>query len=354
MKSAMDREEFKRVLDGIVIPEGDQPGDINRIMSPIRDSIQKMLPNSLFRYRPIEEDPAKEDKRIDAFEQDLIVALSADQFNDPFDTLVRYDLPVIEEYVGRVMNPDSLSALKQYLSQGNDFPEAMKQMLPDEYWSNLKEIILKVEDIGVFESRIEEVRRQFISSITDLFPVISEFSKRFSRIACFSEEISSMLMWGHYASSHKGFALEYDFRPTLMEPLGRAILMPVFYTDKRFDASAYMVWAYLVMNGLPAKSLDITSYLKVALHKSKDWEYEKEWRLIDLNPGDPIHPKPSLFQFKPKAIYYGCKMPLDKRQRLHKAASEKGIKEYTMYVDYSSPEYSMNYRPVGPEDMLGE
>ena len=225
----------------------------------VRDAIQKMLPNSLFRYRPIEDDSTKEDKRIEAFEQDLIIALSADQFNDPFDTLVRYDLPVIEDYVNQVMNLDSLSALKQYLSQGNDFPEAMKQMLPDEYWSNLKDSILNVEDMGVLESRIEEVKKQFISSITTSLPVISEFCKRFSRIACFSEDISSMLMWGHYASSHKGFALEYDFRPTLTNPLYRSIILPVIYTDERFDASAYMVWAYLVMNHLPAKSLDITN-----------------------------------------------------------------------------------------------
>lgn len=58
----MDREEFKRILDGIVIPpDGSKPCENNRLMSPIREAICKMLPNSLFRYRPIEEDPTKED-----------------------------------------------------------------------------------------------------------------------------------------------------------------------------------------------------------------------------------------------------------------------------------------------------
>ena len=59
-------------------------------------------------------------------------------------------------------------------------------------------------------------------------------------------------MWGHYADSHKGFCLEYDFQSILKECTQNCIdirccnnfmlnysLAPIIYTKERFDATAY-------------------------------------------------------------------------------------------------------------------
>ncbi len=36
------------------------------------------------------------------------------------------------------------------------------------------------------------------------------FSKAYG-IVCFSQHIDSILMWGHYAGSHQGFAVEFEY-----------------------------------------------------------------------------------------------------------------------------------------------
>lgn len=183
-----------------------------------------------------------------------------------------------------------------------------------------------------------------LSLISTMFPVLSSFSKRFSTIACFSEDVKSILMWSHNADSHKGFALECDFRPTLTKPLERGALYPAVYLDERYDASLYITWQFMHVLGFHAKSPDITAFSKVALHKSQVWEYEREWRIIDPGPHYPIHHSPTVILYKPVAIYYGNNIPNDKKGCLHLIAIVKGIKEYKIDVDETSKVYEMRVR----------
>lgn len=113
------------------------------------------------------------------------------------------------------MDTETLGQMKEWNAQGWDFPKEVRHILPKEMTDALKEALFSIEDIKDFKERIEETRKRVISQIEIYFPILSETSKRFSAIACFSESIESVLMWSHYADSHKGFALEYDFRPTL-------------------------------------------------------------------------------------------------------------------------------------------
>ena len=51
----------------------------------------QMMPNALFRYRPLNNDLKNNNQQIDAFKNDALFAVTADRFNDSYDTLVRYD-----------------------------------------------------------------------------------------------------------------------------------------------------------------------------------------------------------------------------------------------------------------------
>ena len=336
----MNRSECERRLRSVVIPEGTPVPDINRMVMPISEAIVEMMPHSLFRYRPCTED------RIDAFEKDTIFAVPADWFNDPYDTLVRYDLDGIKEYVESISSSKGLEQLKEFFAQGNDFPKEYKQILPEEFWASLRERVLTISDFSVAERSLENGKQQILSLISTYFPVISLFGKRFSTIACFSEDVRSILMWSHYADSHKGFALEYDFRPTLKHPLPRVGIYPVIYSDERFDASSFLTWALLTMMGIPAKNPDMVASTKAALYKSKLWEYEKEWRMIDPGPHDVLNPTASAIEYRPVAIYYGRNIEEENKSRLHSIAAAKGIKEYQMYIDYASTAYEMGCREV--------
>ena len=133
------------------------------------------------------------------------------------------------------------------------------------------------------EGYLEEYKRRLISLIETYFPILAEATKRFSTIACFCESVQSVLMWSHYASSHTGFALEYNFRPTLKNPIKNVVIAPVIYQDHRIDISSYLVWAFLIIWGVRTTNPDMLASIKNALYKSMDWAYEKEWRLIDCS-----------------------------------------------------------------------
>lgn len=334
----MDRNEFAKRLYSTVIPEGTAPVDIQSLARPVSEAIRVMMPKSLFRFRNYNE------LSVDAFENDIIYAVTADMFNDPYDTLVRYDLDGIEKWVNTVMNTETLGQMKAWFAQGWNLPNEVNHILTTEMIDVLKVALSSIENIKEFEVRIEETRKKMISLIEMYFPILSETAKKYSAIACFSESVDSILMWSHYANSHKGFALEYDFRPTLEQPIMNVGLFPVVYSKERFDISDYIAWAFLRILGFPAKMPDISALIKNALWKSDVWAYEKEWRMIDSTPRDITDEKVSSIPYKPVAIYYGHHMSGDDKKRLHEEAKVKGIKEYEMYLDYSSLKYEMLYR----------
>ena len=67
---------------------------------------------------------------IDAFEKDAIYAVTADSFNDPYNTLLRYDMEGIWQYVDSVMSMEGLEKLKAFFAQGNDLIDEVKMKLP--------------------------------------------------------------------------------------------------------------------------------------------------------------------------------------------------------------------------------
>lgn len=52
----------------------------------VSEAIREMIPKSLYRFRACNE------MFVNAFQYDTIYAVTADKFNDPYYTLVRYDL----------------------------------------------------------------------------------------------------------------------------------------------------------------------------------------------------------------------------------------------------------------------
>lgn len=349
----MDRDEFAKRLHASVVPDGTTEEETKKILFPVSEAIFQMMPNSLFRFRRLYNDSNNEDineLQIDAFKKDVIYAVTADKFNDPYDTLVRYDQEEIKRSVNTIVSYETIEGMKAWFAQGKDLPEEVKQILPGVLIDFLKDALLSIDDITVLKDNIEESRRNMINYIETFFPILTETAKKYSTMACFSESVKSVLMWSHYANSHQGFALEYDFRPTLEKPIKNVGFYPVIYDDERMDVSLYMAWSFLKMLGIEAHNPDITSFIKIALHKSSIWAYEKEWRMIDCTLRDITDTKPSEILYKPMAIYYGRHISKEHKELLHEIAQSKSIKEYEMYIDYTATEYEMKvrgYRSIG-------
>ena len=166
-----------------------------------------------------------------------------------------------------------------------------------------------------------------------------------STIACFSENINSVTMWSHYAQNHEGFALEYDLRILLGDKRTNCCVFPVMYDNDRINVDNFIFWCVAKKLGYDVKSPDLFSDIKLAIHKSKLWEYEKEWRIIHIEKQPIGHSRVTSIKMVPKAIYYGERISDINRKILHYIAQEKGISEYDMYIDDGSLKYEMIYKP---------
>lgn len=105
-------------------------------------------------------------------------------------------------------------------------------------------------------------------------------------IKCFTEKYDNLLMWAHYANSHSGYCIEYSMLDMFNK--FNELIIPVNYCSK-----------------LPIcnENYDILQSIYRATTKSKDWEYEQEWRIFAYCKDESEH---TVTTPKPKAIYTGC------------------------------------------------
>lgn len=161
----MDRNEFAKRLTSIMVSEGVEPEVLYQSILPISEALVQMMPQSLFRYRPFDiNDKDVFDRQIDAFKNDKVIAVTADKFNDPYDTLVRYDINAIKEFINATVSLNSLLQIKSYLEQGNDFPDSTKQMYPKGFIDDLRGQILS-HDIESMRDDIERYKSQLLLNI---------------------------------------------------------------------------------------------------------------------------------------------------------------------------------------------
>ena len=87
-------------------------------------------------------------------------------------------------------------------------------------------------------------------------------------ISCLSRKSDSILMWSHYANHHQGFCLCYDINDLISL---EKILLPVWYREEKVRP--------FIKKG---KTLALNNRNKeIYIQKSKIWDYEEEWRLIE-------------------------------------------------------------------------
>lgn len=96
----------------------------------------------------------------------------------------------------------------------------------------------------------------------------------FHPAVCMSSNCSSLLMWGHYADSHKGVCLVFRFK-SLLDIEKDYIFFPVIYSKDRLKFKNYIVKN---PNGnLLASEKLIKDLLSI---KPLDWSYEREFRFL--------------------------------------------------------------------------
>lgn len=201
---------------------------------------------------------------------------------------------------------------------------------------------------------IDDIRRISEQISNDFMPKIKKIVSEQFKITCLSERWDSSLMWSHYTNKHQGFCLEYDFthpdypyfRINYPEYIAsRLMLFPVQYSNKRPQITETLLDSKFRFNYSKSKklpSLTIKNVIKALLVKSKDWEYEHEWRIIQI--GTKTQNK---IKFpKPTKIFLGCNISKENKQKLIEIAKKKNIPIYQMVLE--PDEYRLSYYLIKP------
>lgn len=136
---------------------------------------------------------------------------------------------------------------------------------------------------------------------------IRDDARRDMGVLSLSKNCTNILMWSHYADNHKG--LVFEFEPKVQDScLSKPMKMD-------YEVS-YDVLSYVAKRGIREKQ-----YIKELLTKFKDWEYEEEYRVIELNfNGEKNFQKDEL-----KSIIFGLKATQENIDAMMQLCQENGF-----------------------------
>lgn len=89
--------------------------NVQRSVAPLTDALRQLMPERLFKYRSCCEN------HIKAFCEDKVYLATSDLYNDPFDTLIQYDVDAILRIFGFLKNTEVQKAIAQYIIDGGLF-----------------------------------------------------------------------------------------------------------------------------------------------------------------------------------------------------------------------------------------
>ncbi|WP_345857494.1 DUF2971 domain-containing protein [Shewanella algae] len=221
-------------------------------------------------------------ERKDILENGQVRFAPIGEFNDPFE-LEPVITPLSRKFLEYIshLSEDEIKNI-ELSDEDRDFSSERECQL-DEYQKTYKE---KVRNYGVLS----------LTSNADVNPLLS---------VCVPEKKdprTNILMWSHYANSHRGFVIEFD-----------AEFIPGLEIEK-VEYSNYRDY-------LTFEDIDDNSFHMVFYKKSEEWAYEQEYRaVLPLSKASKvIDEKFHLFAFNKKSIRsitFGCAMDEDKKQEI--------------------------------------
>lgn len=331
----------------------------------IRSWIMENMPAKLYKYR------APNTNNFNAFENNQLWGSPINNFNDPLECLPCYNLETVNKAINTEFSLELIKPIREQLIN-NQLPSQFSKLITPEFAAVLKNAMGETASFSddQIRERLHVSRNQVVSYLNSIMPDLEKafFSGIHQEessycIVSLSETVTSSLMWGHYADSHKGFCLEYDIASILQECSNncqdsrycRQFMMnigiaPVIYKDERFDASSAFI--SMIMNhiknvsGLPVEDyhFDVLLPVKTLLTKAESWSYEKEWRLYKKMPC-PTRPQ-SLLEIKPSAAYMGINMQPSDKEKIIKLCQDKQIPCYQMVPQYFCSNYEINPIPI--------
>jgi len=316
-------EKLMKEISNINIMASTDDNDKSEQKAILSELIENNL-KPLYRFRKFN------DYSLQSFKNDTIYHSHPNDFNDPHDCLIYINENECEKLV------DKTFSFEKYMNlSAKEFLQAFLEKFP--MFNFIQNYSEENHAIQIEQGRkfLDTLKSEFKKSNLNLLTL----SRNSPKISCYSEDISSTLMWSHYADYHKGFALEYDFK-NIYKDNAKIILLPIIYCNERYDATNMAIFNFLFDYYYEDKAskyqiIEILTLFNLYLHKGLEWQYEKEWRSFLVN-------KESMFcSMKPKAVYLGVEMPVEHQAEIKVIAIQKKIPIYKMYIDLNQKEYKL-------------
>jgi Protein of unknown function (DUF2971) len=207
------------------------------------------VPAKFYKYRPMNTPELVQRVEKIVLHNEIFFAQSH-SFNDPFDLKPTFTLDA----------PPDLQR-EYYMRLSRKFQAHLSDAQHNEDADNMMAKSLDAENIAKTVEVIQDMHSQALTRVG---------------VFCVSTKRDDILMWSHYADSHKGVCLEFDGMSRLM-----AHAQKVNYSRKRVPINPYADDNMAMME-------------KAMLTKSEHWAYETEWRLCRYKEGPgPVQYRPT-------------------------------------------------------------
>jgi hypothetical protein len=219
-------------------------------------------------------------------------------FNDPFDCLPYFASPTTAE---------ELTAWQEALIP--PMAEAIRGDVPARFVENQIREKLAAHSLESLGEKLQGAASNFANGMG---------------VFCLAACIDSILMWSHYASNHRGFAIQFSFSADVRHEL--LPMWKVRYQKQRPVVSDFYS---------SAAELPIADALAI---KAEFWNYEQEWRCLI-----PDHARMTI-DFDPSVIsglVLGAKCSETDAAIIRHIAEEKALPLHRMVANRSKFELSM-------------
>jgi len=204
------------------------------------DSAVGEVPEYFYKYRPM--NSPEMIRRVEQIVLGCEIYFSPpSSFNDPFDLKPAFSFDASPE-----------RQREDYLRLSRKFQPHYSESQHSEEADSVMAKTLNAENRPAAEANVQALHSFALTSVG---------------VFCVSTKRDDILMWSHYADSHRGVCLEFNGMSPLM-----AHAQQVNYSRKRVAINPYVDDSMQMME-------------KAMLTKSEHWTYEGEWRLLNYTKG---------------------------------------------------------------------
>ncbi|MBL4754081.1 MAG: DUF2971 domain-containing protein [Flavobacteriales bacterium] len=171
------------------------------------------------------------------------------------------------------------------------------------------------ESIKRIPQGTEELKESVVTEILDspeefrkMYRQIIKAKIKRSGVTCFSKSYENTLMWSHYANKHQGVCLEFNSELDIDNIL------------KTQQVGIFVNVDYEPVDKINYNENKVDATVQLFSHKSADWKYEEEVRLVVINQKDTV-------QFTKEfltGVIFGCRMEAEQIDELKEVIEQMG------------------------------